>query len=201
MLDLTSIGLNKGIHDETIITTKYNDISNAAPIGVICTGKDTVMCRIFNTSNTLRNIYKTREFIVNVLNNPLAFTYATLSTVPDNYLSSDNSIKCANSYFKCSVESLKEVVKTNDPVNKSQKCLIKAKVTDIKKNNSEKPLNRAMDLIVESVYNFNRIGEDPEYYINRFKEAKRVINKVGSKKEKLAIRILIEELNKKNIEL
>ena len=85
MLDLTSIGLNKGIHYETIITTKYNDISNAAPIGVICTGKDTVMCRIFNTSNTLRNIYKTREFIVNVLNNPLAFTYSSVSTVPDNY--------------------------------------------------------------------------------------------------------------------
>ncbi|MDO5848277.1 MAG: DUF447 family protein [Methanobrevibacter sp.] len=197
MQDLRSIGLEKGIHYETIITTKYNNKSNSAPIGVICTGNHSIMCRIFKTSHTLNNILKTNEFIVNVVDNPFAFTYSTLSTVPNSYLNSDNSLKCANSYFKCEVESIKDVVKTNDPINKSQKSIIKAKVVEIVKKNNKKPLNRAMDLLVESVHNMEKIDENPEYYLGRFKEAKRVITKVGSRKDKEAIKILLEELEKK----
>lgn len=196
MVDLTSIGLEKGIHYETIITTEdSSNKPNAAPIGVICTGKDTVMCRIFKTSHTHNNIASKKEFTVNITDNPLAFTYSTLNTIPEKYLNSDNSLKCANSYFKCKVESMIDVEKTNDPVNKSQRSVFKAKVVEIKVNNFSKPHNRAMDLIIESIYNFKRYDENPEYYSKRFSEAKRVITKVGSKKEKEAIRLLIENLN------
>lgn len=201
MNSLKTLGLNKHIHYETIITTKYKNKPNAAPIGVICTGDDTIMCRIFKNSTTLKNICKTNEFTVNILNNPLAFTYATLFTVPQNYLALDNSIKCANSYFKCKVQDIKEVIKTNDPINKSQKYIIKAKVEHIKINNDGNPHNRAMDLIIESIYNFKNFDENPDYYIKRLKEAKRIITKVGSKQDKKAINILIEAIKNRGFSL
>lgn len=201
MVDLTTIGLKKGIHYETIITTEYGGKSNSAPIGVICLNKDTIMCRIFNTSKTLKNIKKTKNFIVNITDDPLAFTYSTISTVPESYLKKDNSLKCSNSYFKCEVESIKNVVKDIDPINKSAKSVIRAKVIEICKNSEGKPLNRAMDLLVESAYNISKISKNPEYYLKRFKEAKRVITKVGTREDKKAIRTMIEYLKNKGYEL
>lgn len=201
MVDLTTIGLKKGIHYETIITTECGGKSNSAPIGIICLNKDTVMCRIFNTSQTLKNIKKTNRFIVNITDNPYAFTYSTLSTVSKNYLREDNSLKCSNSYFKCEVKSIKDVVKDVDPINKSKKSIIKAKVIEICKNKEGKPINRSMDLIVESIYNIRKINENPEYYLKRLKEAKRVITKVGSIEDKKSIKIIIEFLKNKGYDL
>ena len=185
MVDLTTIGLEKGVHYETIITTEYCGKSNSAPIGVICLNKDTIMCRIFNKSKTLRNIKETKRFTVNIVDNPFAFTYSTLSTVPKSYLNEDNGLKCSASYFKCEVDSIKDVVKA----------------IEICKNKEGKPLNRAMDLLVESIYNIRRINENPEYYLKRLKEAKRVITKVGSRDDKKAIRMIIEHLKNEGYEL
>lgn len=201
MVDLTTIGLEKGVHYETIITTEYCGKSNSAPIGVICLNKDTIMCRIFNKSKTLRNIKETKRFTVNIVDNPFAFTYSTLSTVPKSYLNEDNGLKCSASYFKCEVNSIKDVVKDIDPVDKSKKSIIKAKAIEICKNKEGKPLNRAMDLLVESIYNIRRINENPEYYLKRLKEAKRVITKVGSRDDKKAIRMIIEHLKNEGYEL
>lgn len=201
MIDLTTLGLKKGIHYETIITTKHDNKPNSAPIGVICMDESTVMCRIFNTSNTLKNIKKTNEFTVNIVDDPLAFTHSTISTVPESYLSSDNSLKCANSYFKCEVESIKDVVKDVDPVNKSEKSIIKARAVKIRKNKDGKPINRAMDLLVETIYNLKRIDENPDYYLKRLNEAKRVITKVGSREDKKAIRLILEDLKNRGYDL
>ena len=56
-IDLTKISMFKGQQYETIITTINDDGSlNAAPIGILCRGKDKVMCRIFKGSHTLENI-------------------------------------------------------------------------------------------------------------------------------------------------
>ena len=58
-----------------------------------------------------------------------------------------------------------------------------------------------MDLLVESIYNIRRINENPEYYLKRLKEAKRVITKVGSRDDKKAIRMIIEHLKNEGYEL
>ena len=48
-----------------------------------------------------------------------------------------------------------------------------------------------MGLLIETLVNFTRIDmvdeKQQEYYLGRFREAKRVINKVGSKEEQKAI--------------
>lgn len=201
MSDLASIGLKKGLHYETVITTEFEGKPNSAPIGVICLDENTVMCRIFNTSQTLKNIKRTGEFTVNITDDPFAFTYSTLSTVPDDYLAEDNSLKCAGSYFKCKVESIKDVVRDVDPVNKSEKSIIKAKAVEIRQNREVKPINRAMDLLVESIYNIKRIDENPDYYLGRLKEAKRVITKVGSREDKKAVRMLLDHVREMGYDL
>ena len=116
-IDLASVGMEKGKQYETIITTtSCDDIKNAAPIGVICAGQDKVLNRIFKGSRTLENIISKREFIVNITHNPEVFTLSTVGNLPEDYFNEDNSLKCADAYFKCEVISLKEAVKQSDPI-------------------------------------------------------------------------------------
>lgn len=47
-IDLALIGMEKGKQYETIISTVNDDnVQNAAPIGVICSGRDKILNRIF----------------------------------------------------------------------------------------------------------------------------------------------------------
>ena len=59
-----------------------------------------------------------------------------------------------------------------------------------------------MGLLIETLVNFTRIDmvdeKQQEYYLGRFREAKRVINKVGSKEEQKAIHE-IKRINKKRV--
>ena len=65
-INLSSVGMEKGRQYETVITTiSPEGKRNAAPIGVICTGKDSIICRIFKGSTTLENIISQKEFTVN----------------------------------------------------------------------------------------------------------------------------------------
>lgn len=202
-INLSSVGMEKGRQYETIITTiSLEGKRNAAPIGVICTGKDSVICRIFKGSTTLENIISQKEFTVNITENPQLFTLSTIDNLPENYFDENNSIKNIESYFKCEVTDLIEAVKRSDPIKSNSKAIvIKAKVTSLVINKNIKAINRAMGLLIETLVNFTRMDmvgdEQKEYYLGRFREAKRVINKVGSKEEQKAIHEIKKELIKK----
>ena len=64
--------------------------------------------------------------------------------------------------------------------------------------------NRAFDYVVESLANLTRFDiaddETREFYIKQFREAKRVVSKVGYKKEKEAMDLIKKELIKKGYE-
>ena len=118
-VDLTLIGMEKGKQYETIITTNdCESLQNAAPIGVLCAGKDIILNRIFKGSHTLENIISQKEFVVNITHDPELFLKSTLGNLPENYFNEYNSLKCADAYFKCEVISLKEAVKQSDPIKK-----------------------------------------------------------------------------------
>ena len=191
-INLSSVGMEKGRQYETVITTLSPEGKrNAAPIGVICTGKDSIICRIFKGSTTLENIISQKEFTVNIIDN-----------LPETYFDENNSIKNIESYFKCEVTDLIEAVKRSDPIKSDSKAIvIKAKVTSHVINKNIKAINRAMGLLIETLVNFTRIDmvdeKQQEYYLGRFREAKRVINKVGSKEEQKAIHEIKKELIKK----
>ncbi len=198
--------MEKGRQYETIITTKNDEnLKNAAPIGVICSGPDTILNRIFKGSHTLENIISQREFVVNITHDPEIFTASTLGNLPQDYFNDDLSLKCADAYFKCEVESLKEAVKQSDPIKKKDEAIvIKSKVTELVINKNTKAMNRGFGYVVETLSNFSRfdlVGEEQKQeYLKRFREANRVVKKVGYIEDIQAMDKIKEELIKKGYE-
>ena len=175
-IDLNLIGMDKGKQYETIITTvNCENVQNAAPIGVLCSGKDTILCRIFKGRKTLNNIISQREFTVNITHDPELFTLSTIGNLSPEYFSNDNSIRGVDAYFKCEVISIKEAVKQSDPIRKNGEAnVIKSKVTDMVINKEVQAFNRAFSCLIETLANFTRFDlvdeEKKQYYLTRFRE-------------------------------
>lgn len=192
-IDLTKIGMFKGQQYETIISTSNGDGTlNAAPIGILCRGKNKVMCRIFKGSHTLENIISNKEFIVNITQDPELFTWSLLDNLQASDFDENKSVKNIDCYFKCEVTSIKEAVKQSDPIKKkSEANVIKADVVDLIINKPVKVYNRAFSCVIESLANFSRLDivddEKRKYYLDSFKESYRVVKKVGSKQDKDAM--------------
>ena len=206
-IDLTKIGMFKGQQYETIITTaNRNGSLNAAPIGILCGGNDKVMCRIFKGRHTLENILEQKEFTANITQNPELFTWSLLDNLEADDFNEDKSIKNVDCYFKCEVTSIKEAVKQSDPVKKKGEAnVIKADVTELIINKPVKAYNRAFSYVIECLTNFSRIDivddEKRKYYLDSFKEAYRVVKKVGSKKDKEAMDKIKNKLNEKGYDI
>lgn len=206
-IDLSKIGMEKGHQYETIITTAdiYGNL-NAAPIGVICRGSDKVMCRIFKGIHTLDNIISQREFVVNITHNPLLFTWSLLDNLMEEDFNEDKSIKNADCYFKCEVTDLKEAVKQSDPIRKkSEAIVIKADVCELVINNPINAYNRAFGYVIESLANYSKLDlvdyEKRKYYLDSFREAYRVVRKVGSKMDKKAMENIKKKINEKGYDV
>ena len=209
-IDLSKIGMDKGQQYETIITTINNDgTPNAAPFGVRVLDKDKVQLRIFEGGNTIKNIREKEEFIVNITENPLMFTFATIDTIPEEYLTKidkktkDNNelvyLSKTDAYFICEVETLKTAFRENDPIKDTEINMIKANVVELNiKNKCVKPINRGIHALIESLVNYSRINiveeKKQKYFMERFLESERIIKRVGKKEEKESIQILKENL-------
>ena len=206
-IDLNLIGMDKGKQYETIITTvNCENVQNAAPIGVLCSGKDTILCRIFKGGKTLNNIISQREFTVNITHDPELFTLSTIGNLSQEYFSNDNSLRGVDAYFKCEVISIKEAVKQSDPIRKKGEAnVIKSKVTEMVINKEVQALNRAFSCLIETLANFTRFDlvdeEKKQYYLTRFRECSRVVNKVGGKEEKQSMGEIKKELIKRGYEI
>ena len=206
MIDLTKIGMFKGKQYETIVSSENSDNTmNAAPIGILCAGENTVICRIFKGSTTLENIIRQKKFTVNITHDPLLFKSSTLGNLPQDYFSSDNSIKNADAFFKCEVINFKDAVKQSDPIRKKGKAIvIKSKVVELTINNNVKAFNRGFGYVIESLSNLTRFDlvdeNQKEDYLNKFREAKRVVNKIGYREDIEAMNEIKKELIKKGYE-
>ena len=206
-IDLTKIGMFKGHQYETIISTvNCEGKLNAAPIGILCRGKDKVMCRIFKGSTTLENIISQKEFIVNITQNPELFTWSLLDNLQTDDFNEDKSIKNVDCHFKCKVTSIKEAVKQSDPIKKKSKAnVIKADVVELVINKETKVYNRAFSCVIESLANLSRFDiaddEKRKFYLDSFKESYRVVKKVGSKKDKQAMDEIKNKINEKGYEI
>ena len=215
-IDLSKIGMNKGQQYEAIITTTNKDgTPNAAPFGVRVLDADKVQLRIFEGGNTIKNIKENEEFIVNVTENPLMFTLATIDTIPEEYLTkidrktNNNELSYltdTDAYFICEVETLKTAFRENDPIKDTEVNMIKANVVELIINNKcVKPVNRGIHALIEALVNYSRIDivdeEKQKYFIERFLESERIIKRVRKKEEKESIQILKENLISQGFEL
>ena len=205
-IDLSLIGMEKGRQYETIITTRNDDGSkNAAPIGVICAGNDKIINRIFKGSRTLENIMREREFTVNITHDPELFTTPIIGNLPQDSFNEDYSLKSIEAYFKCEVISLTEAIKQSDPIKKKDEAIvIKSRVSELTINKKTKALNRGFGYVVESLDNLTRFdkadSDKKEEYLKQFKEARRVVLKVGRKEDIKAMNEIKKELMKKGYE-
>lgn len=187
MINLTSIGMEKGLLYETIITTKNPDNTpNAAPIGVTCKNTDEIVIHLHQGSTTIKNIKNNETFIVNILNDPILFAQSTLGNPPsesfiqymDNY-----ALKNSVAYFKAQITKHRDIQR-EDQFGISKTTIINAHVEDIIKNQDcVTPLNRAIYGVIEALVYLTRIdmvsGDTEKLYKLRIKEINRIINKVG----------------------
>ena len=207
MINLSAIGMEKGKQYETIVSTiNSENMKNAAPIGIICSGNDKVVCRIFKGIKTLDNILSQKEFIVNITHDPLLFQMSTVGNLPEDYFNDNYSIKDADAYFKCEVIKFSEAVKQSDPIKKKGEAIvIKSKVTEMTINKDVKAMNRGFGYVIESLSNLTRFDlvddVQKEKYISRFKESNRVVLKVGRKEDIKAMREIKKELIRRGYDL
>lgn len=202
-IDVRDIGMEKGNQYEIIITSLCEDHSkNAAPFGGIVYSKDELMFRIFKTSLTAYNIYRNKEFIVNITNNPKIFTLSTIGKLDDEYFTEDEDpiLRDCDAYLKCNTETIREISRHGGPVESDVKSyVIKARVVEIVKNRPCPQLvNRGLYMLIESLVNYTRLDiadySLKKYYLDRFSEDERVIKKIGTREDKESIKILRKKL-------
>ena len=205
-IDLSTVGMEKGCLYETILTTENSEsLRNAAPFGVIVMGQDKVMIRMFEGTRTVSNIKETKQFIVNITDNSFLFTKTFLDNAEDSELNENNTLKDCQAYFKCEVEREIETVRDDD-INVSGLVIINAKVTELTINEkSVKPLNRATTTVLDCLVDFSRIDmvdeDSKNQFLKRIKDNKKLIKKVGSKKDKRSIELIEEKLIEKGYSL
>lgn len=197
---LKSLKMEKGLLYETIVTTlNVEGKGNAAPIGVTCKSPREVILYLYEGSHTLSNILATGNFTVNITDDPTLFTEATLGDLGDDYFipySEYLILKGASSFFTATTKKVRSI-KRRDQYGESKLFIITADVKRIcKGKNFKEPLNRSIYAIIESLINYTRIDQakNKEDIIDRILEMKRVVDKVGGPREKMAMKRIIDSL-------
>lgn len=204
--DLTSVGIHTNLQYECITTTINSEKEkNSAAFAFIYLGEDKVMCRIFEGSKSLENIQKTRQYVVNITQDPLVFTLSTIDKLPDEYYTDDEDIailKDSSAYMVIDVDEIEMKTPEDFPVkNDTNIYFITGTIKDfVIRDESVKAFNRGFSGLIESLVNCSRYkivdGEKRKYYKDRLDENRRVIEKVSDEKTKKAMEILAEEYEK-----
>ena len=203
-MDLESLGMEKGLLYETVVSTVNRDLTaNAAPIGIICKDNNTVVCYLHQGSSTVQNIKRNKKFIVNILKDPMVFVESTLGNLSENCYAPHKDefyIKSTDAFFLANIISMKDVERV-DQFGVSVTSVVVAEVSDIfKQKECVEPLNRAIYGIVEGLVYLTRMemvsGEMEKLYRHRMSEINRIVNKVGSEEHKNAMKKISEAFSK-----
>lgn len=200
--DLEALDMERGRLYETITVTWDESMKgNAAPIGVLCTGKRSVTLYLYHGTHTLQNILETGRFTANITLDPLLFTESALADLDDEMFSQHQDylyLKGADAFFTAEVESVREVVK-RDRFRESRVSIVRAGVREVMKGDGFRiALNRGIYAVIESLIEYTRAEiSDPVKVMERVREMNRVARKVGGPREKEAMKRIIEELESK----
>jgi len=204
--DLTQLGIEKDLQYECITTTLSKDgIKNAGAFAFKYLGDNKVFCHIFEGSKTLKNILETNEYVVNITQNPLVFTYATLDCLDDEYYTDDTNIaiiKNTPAYIIVDVENVEIKTPEDFPIKGDNNIyFITGNIREVVVNDKNvHAFNRGLSALIESLVNFSRykiVSENQrKVYMDKLIENQRVIDKVSDEKTKKAIADLKEEYEK-----
>ena len=204
--DLGKVGIEKDLQYECITTTISSDgVKNAGAFAFKYLGENMVHCHIFEGSKTLKNILESREYVVNITQDPLVFTYATLDCLGDEYYTDDTDIaiiKDTPSYIIVDVEDIDIKTPDNFPIKTDNDIyFITGKIRDFVINDDNaQAFNRGLSELIESLVNFGRYKivdeEKRKEYWDILIENQRIIEKVSDEKTKKAMADLKSEYEK-----
>lgn len=202
---MKEVGIVKNLQYECITTTiNSNGVKNAGAFAFTYLGEDKVFCRIFEGSKTLKNIMDTKEYVVNITLNPLAFTDATLKTFDATFFSDDEKIailKDVPAYLIIDVEEIEMKTPDDFPIKGNNNIyFITGKIREFKINEPVRAYNRGLSGLIEGLTNFSRFKivdeEKRKYYMDRLVENHRIIHKVSDEKTQTAMDKLKKEYEK-----
>lgn len=204
--DLSIIGIYSDLQYECIYTTiNSKKEKNSGAFAFIYLGDDKVMCRIFEGSQTLKNIQETNQYVVNITQDPLIFTESTLSKLDSSYYTDDEDIailKDAGSYLIIDVDEIKKASPEDFPIkNDTSIFFINGTIRDFVINDeSVKAFNKGFSGLIESLVNYDRYkivdDEKRRYYYDRLKENERIISKVSDDRTKRTMDLIVREYEK-----
>ena len=203
--NMKQVGIKKDLQYECITTTiNLQKEKNAGVFAFKYLGDDKVFCSIFEGSKTLQNILDTKEYVVNITQDPMAFTKSTLKTFDESFFTRDEDIailKDAPAYLIVDVEDIEIKTPDNFPIKADNNIyFITGKIREFIQNEPVLAFNRGFSGLIEGLVNFSRykiVGEEQrKYYMDRLIENQRVINKVSDEKTQKSIEILKKEYEK-----
>ena len=204
--DLSKAGIEKDIQYECITTTINSDgVKNAGAFAFKYLGEDKVFCRIVEGSKTLKNIQNSKEYVVNVTQDPLVFTYATLDCLGDEYYTDDEDIaiiKNIPAYIIVDVVDIEKKTPDDFPIKGDKNIFfITGKIREFAINDENaQAFNRGLSGVIDGLVNFSRYkivdDEKRKEYMDRLIENKRVIDNVSDDKTKKAMADLKAEYDK-----
>ena len=205
-IDLTDIGIVEGQKYEGIYTTMSKEgVKNAAPIGIVCKGKDKLGC-----TKTLKNIMETRKYVVNITFDPINFVNSTIGNLEIDEFTDDEDIailKNAEAYIICEVTDIRKMDPIKDHVTSNGEAyIISSDVVEIVKNHPcAKALNRGVFALLECLTNYTRLDlvskEQQDYFIGRFNENNRMIKRVSGQDTIRAMEILKNSMIEKGFDV
>ena len=198
--DLGKVGIEKDIQYECITTTINRDgVKNAGAFAFRHLGEDMVFSSIFEGSKTLKNMLDTKEYVVNITQDPLVFTYATLDCLGDEYFTSDDDIAIIKNTPAYIIVDVVDVEKKT--LKDSNLYFVTGRIREFVINDDNaQAFNRGLSGLIEGLVNFSRYkivdDEKRKEYMDRLVENKRIIDKVSDEKTRKAMADLMAEYEK-----
>jgi len=187
---LDQLGMEKNWIYEVIISSMGDNVPHAAPFGVKTRDFNCVEIEMYKGSNTLRNILANGEFAVNMVVDPVIFYNALFAKDKIKYSLAKRIDTPVLYGSPASIEA--EII---DTIDTKQKIMIKAKVVHIHLHNKSEWINRAKNLLYESLIISTRIAHFPEGKAEAcLRENYRVVKKVAPRSEyELVMKELLEK--------
>jgi len=190
MKTLDQLGMKKKWLYEVIISSIGDHAPHAAPFGVKTRDFKFIEIEMYRGSSTLKNILNSGEFTVNMVVDPVIF-YNTLFAKEKIRYRLAKKINTPVLYGSpASIEA--EII---DTIDTKQKIMIKAKVVHIDLQNKSEWINRAKNLLFESLIISTRIPHLPRGKAEALlRENYRVVKKVAPRSR---YDLIMQELLKK----
>jgi hypothetical protein len=190
MSTLKQLGIKQNWLYEIVITSLDNKVPHAAPFGVKTTDFKIVLIEMYKGSSTLRNVLTNKEFVINTVTDPTVFYDALYAGRKINFGFAKMIMAPVLTDSPASIE-----VRLKNAINREQSYMIEAEVVYIHIRNNKELINRAKNLVLESLILATRIPHLPKRKpLELLRENCRVVKKVapGSKYESV-----MQELMKK----